>query len=105
MHNEPRTAPFIEPLLAVCGSWKNREMYKLWPSLLRIAERWNEMGSALPQWPTAFGQDDLERHNKELENTDYVQSIMQAFEKERVLPADGRVDPGDFETLKVVNQA
>ena len=104
MHNESRTAPFIEPLLVVCGSWKNREMYKLRSSLLRIAEHWNETGPDLPPCPITFGQEDVKRHDEELENIDYVQSMMGAFENEGILPADGRVDPDDFETLNEVNQ-
>ncbi|RMZ82285.1 hypothetical protein DV738_g1877, partial [Chaetothyriales sp. CBS 135597] len=105
MHNESHTAPFIEPLLIVCGSWKNREMYKLRSSLIRIAEHWDELGPDLPECPISFGQEDVRRHDEELENIDYIQSIMEAFEKEGILPADGRVDPDDFDALSEVNKA
>ena len=104
MHNASRSTPFIEPLLVVCGSWKNREMYKLRSSLVQIAENWDEIGSDLPPCPIVFEEEDVKRHDQELENIDYVQSIMEAFEKEGILPADGRVDPDDFETFKEVNQ-
>ncbi|RMD41563.1 hypothetical protein DV735_g3561, partial [Chaetothyriales sp. CBS 134920] len=96
--------PFIEPLLIVCGSWKNREIYKLRSSLIRIAEHWNELGPDLPQCPISFEEEDLKSHDEELENIDYIQSIMEVFEKEGILPADGRVDPDDFDALQEVNQ-
>jgi hypothetical protein len=38
MHNETWKAPFIEPLQIIYGSWKNREVYKLRSSLVRITE-------------------------------------------------------------------
>lgn len=105
LHNESRARPFIEPLRVVCGSWKNRDMYKLRSSLIRIMEYWHEMGPDLPACPITSEEDDVERHDAELEDIDYVQSLMEAFEKEGILPADGIVDPGDFETLEQVSKS
>ena len=43
------------------------------------------------------------QHNSELENIDYVESLMEGFQNEGILPADGRIDPEDFEALRIVN--
>ncbi len=104
MHNTSRRAPFIEPLQVVCGSWKNREVYKLRSSLIRVTEHWNELAPDLPQCPIAFEEDEVDIHDKELENIDYIQSMMEGFEAAGILPADGRVDPIDFDALQELNR-
>lgn len=103
MHNTTLRMPFIEPSQVVLESWKNREAYKLRSSLIRVAESWNELGADMPPCPITFDEEELKRHDTELENIDYVQSIMEAFQEEGILPADGIVDPEDFEVLKEIN--
>lgn len=104
MHNIERKAPCIEPLQVVCGSWKNREIYKLRSALIRIAESWDGLGTGLAQCPIAFTEEEVKQHDEELENLVYIESITEAFQDEGILPADGRVDPEDFEDLTQLNQ-
>lgn len=103
MHNERWKAPFVEPLQIICGSWKNREVYKLRSSLIRITEHWKELETGIPKCPIAFTEDEVKLHDSELENIDYIESLMEGFQNEGILPADGRVDPEDFEALRIVN--
>ena len=104
MHNHERKAPFIEPLRIICGSWKNREIYKLRSALIRITECWDELETGLSQCPIAFTEEQVKQHDEELENIDYIESIMEAFQDGGILPADGKVDPEDFEDLTKLNQ-
>jgi hypothetical protein len=51
----------------------------------------------LPKCPIAFSEDEVKQHNSELENIDYIESLMKGFQNHGTLPANGRVDPEDFE--------
>lgn len=104
LHNASLQFPLIEPLQIVCGSWKNREMHRLRSCLMLIVDNWSTLGLGLPTCPVAFSQEDVRQHAREEDNIDYVESIMEAFQDEGILPADGRVDPEDYEHLKEVNR-
>lgn len=103
MHNVSLQVPFIEPLQVVCGCWKDRVVYKLRSSLIRIADNWNMLGTSLRSCPIGLSEEEVRLHAQELENIDYIESIMEAFQEEGILPSDGRVHPEDYEFLKEVN--
>ncbi|KAK5075730.1 hypothetical protein LTR70_010042 [Exophiala xenobiotica] len=104
IHNVSLQISVIEPLQVVCGCWKDREVYKLRSSLMRIADNWNMLGTSLHSCPIGFPEEEVRRHDQELENIDHVESIMEAFQGEGILPSDGRVDPEDYEILEEVNR-
>lgn len=103
MHNAERSDLFVEPEMVVCGLWKNREVFKLRCLLNRFAEDWNELGPNLPPCPISFDEEEGKRHDQELENLVLIERVLEVFQ-EGILPADGRVDPEDFEPLKELNQ-
>ena len=39
-----------------------------------------------------------------MENRDYVEQVMEEFQEAGILPADGVVDPEDYETVQRTNQ-
>lgn len=104
LHNLLFKTPLVGHLSDVCGCWDNREVYKLRSSLMRIAKDWSTLESAPASCPIAFSDEKVRRHNDELENIDCVSSVVNAFQEERILPADGRVDPNDYGYLKAANQ-
>ncbi|KKY20696.1 putative phosphotransferase family protein [Phaeomoniella chlamydospora] len=105
MHNDTKAAPLIEPLQIICGSWKNREVWKLRASLINITESWESVKIGGITCPLVFTEEEIQKHDKELENIDYIESIMEAFDKDGILPADGRVDPEAFDSFQEANRA
>ena len=57
MHNDTKEAPLIEPLKIVCGSWKNREVWKLRASLINTAENWESVKLGSITCPIDFTED------------------------------------------------
>ena len=105
LHKNTKKAPLIESLPLVCGSWKNRDVWKLRSSLINTAEIWESFKIGDITCPIVFTEEEIQKHDKELENIDYIESIMEAFDKNGILPADGRVDPETFERFQEVNRA
>ena len=103
-HNDTVAIPFIEPLRIITGAWQNREVFKLRASLMRIVDRWAEFRTSSEACPISFTDEERDLHADELRNLVNIEEMMQAFQDEGILPADGRVDPEDFEHLAQMNQ-
>lgn len=102
-HNDTMEIPFCQPLRAVCGAWKNRQVFKLRSNLISIRENWQQIGTAEEMCPIHFTEDELKLHEEELSNIDYIEQMMEGFQEAGILPADGRVDPEDFDYLQNMN--
>ena len=46
--------------------------------------------------PIHFTENELKLHEEELGDIDYIEQMMEVFQDEGILPADGRVDPEDL---------
>lgn len=102
-HNDTMKLPLCLPLRSVCGAWKNRHVFKLRSNIVSIWENWQQLGTAVEKCPVHFTEDELKLHEEELGNIDYIEQMMEGFQDEGILPADGRVDPEDFDHLQNVN--
>lgn len=102
-HNDTMDTPLCRPLRAVCGAWKNRQVFKLRSNLVSIRENWQQIGTALEKCPIHFTEEELKLHEEELGNIDYIEQMMEGFQEAGILPADGRVDPEDFDYLQNMN--
>jgi hypothetical protein len=70
---------------------------------MQVAENWSLLGTSLPSCLIIFSEEEIRQHKKELNNISYIESIIEAFKEEGILPTDGRVDLEDYEILKEVN--
>ncbi|KAL1858489.1 hypothetical protein Plec18170_002688 [Paecilomyces lecythidis] len=94
-----------EPIWLTSGLWENRDLFFLRRSLLAVATNWEELCRDLdqediPPCPIKFTEEELKAHAKEEENIDGVGHILTLFRDQGVLPADGMVDPEDYEKAK-----
>ncbi|KAF9736412.1 hypothetical protein PMIN07_008230 [Paraphaeosphaeria minitans] len=87
-----------KPVWLVTGVWENRDIFFLRDSLIAIVAQWNEIFGEDTPCPIAFSTEELELHAKEEENIDGVGQMLSLFRAQGVLPADGMVQPEDYET-------
>jgi hypothetical protein len=86
-----------KPVWLVTGVWENQDLFFLRDSLIELVAKWNEMFGDEIRCPISFSTDELELHAKEAENMDGVGRMLSLFKDEGVLPADGMVQPEDYE--------
>jgi hypothetical protein len=87
-----------KPVWLVTGVWENRDMFFLRDSLIAIVAEWNEIFGGNTPCPITFSTKELELHAQEEENIDGVGQLLSLFRAQSVLPADGMVQPDDYET-------
>lgn len=87
-----------KPVWLVTGVWENQHMFFLRDSLIAIVAQWNEIFGEDTPCPITFSTEELELHAKEEENIDGVGQMLSLFRAQGVLPADGMVQPEDYQT-------
>ncbi|KAK2834874.1 hypothetical protein FQN49_006828 [Arthroderma sp. PD_2] len=97
-HNDTWKSPVIDPINAIIGAWSSREVYKLRASLMAVMDHWSELQYG-NECPISFTEDERRMHEEELENRCFLEQMMQELQKAGILPADGIVDPGDYEAI------
>ncbi|KAH0551208.1 hypothetical protein GP486_007471 [Trichoglossum hirsutum] len=102
-HNDGWKAPHIEPLKVISGAWSSGEVFRLRSSLMAACEHWQELQTEPNECPITFSKEDKDLHNEETENRGYVEELMEEFQVSGILPADGIVEPEDYETLQTTN--
>jgi hypothetical protein len=93
----PTVSSLRKPVWLVTGVWENQDLFFLRDSLIELVAKWNEMFGDEIRCPISFSTDELELHAKEAENMDGVGRMLSLFRDEGVLPADGMVQPEDYE--------
>jgi hypothetical protein len=102
-HNSSWKVPHIEPLKFVSGAWSSREIFRLRSSLMAISEHWQESQAEPDGCPIIFSEEEKKMHNEEIENRGYVEELVEEFQGNGILPADGIVEPEDYEILQSTN--
>ncbi|KAI8941617.1 hypothetical protein NX059_002830 [Plenodomus lindquistii] len=95
---QPSIHMLRKPVWLVTGVWENRNMFFLRDSLIAIIAYWNEIFGEDTSCPITFSSEELELHAKEEENIDGVEQMLSLFRDQGVLPADGMVQPEDYQT-------
>jgi hypothetical protein len=101
-HNDTWKPPLVQPIRAIPGAWRSREVFRLRASLMAVADHWLDLNSAV-DCPISFTEEEKKLHNEEMENRDYVERLMAEFQDAGILPADGTVDPEDCEIAQKTN--
>jgi hypothetical protein len=86
------------PVWLVTGAWETRDLFFLRDSLITILAQWNHIFGEDTQCPITFSKEELEMHAKEEENMDGVGKMLSLLQDQGVLPADGMVQPEDYQT-------
>ena len=94
-----KTVPMVrKPVWLVSGVWPNQDLFFLRQSIISLVNHWNELfPNNQPPCPIKFTKKDIELHAKEEENMDGIGHILAMFRDQGVLPADGMVDPKDYD--------
>ena len=80
------------------GIWENRDLFFfLRNSLITLFTRWNEIFGKNSQCPIAFSAEELKQHAREEENVNGVGKLLSMFRGQGLLPADGMVQPEDYQ--------
>ncbi|KAF1851151.1 uncharacterized protein K460DRAFT_28798 [Cucurbitaria berberidis CBS 394.84] len=87
-----------KPVWLVTGVWENRDLFFLRDSLIALVARWNDIFGEDTPCPIKFSKEELELHAKEEENMDGVGKMLSLFQDQGVLPADGMVQPEEYQT-------
>ncbi|GES58153.1 phosphotransferase family protein [Aspergillus terreus] len=98
-HNDTWKTPVVEPIRSAAGAWSSREVFGLRASLMAVVDRWPEIQPAV-DCPISFTEQERELHSEEMENRDYIETLMEEFRDAGILPVDGVVEPEDYEVLK-----
>ncbi|QKX63675.1 uncharacterized protein TRUGW13939_10846 [Talaromyces rugulosus] len=101
-HNDTWKAPLIQPIKSIGGAWSSGEVFGLRSSLMNVQDHWPELESA-EHCPISFTENEKKLHNEEIENRDYIERLMEEFQDAGILPADGIVDPDDYEIVQKTN--
>lgn len=98
-HNDTWKSPYIQPIKSVTEAWSKREVFTLRSSLMSLVDHWYEL---FPEstCPISFTDEDKKSHNEEMENRDYLDQLMEEYQNAGILPADGVVDPDDYDILR-----
>lgn len=100
IHNNSWKLPLIKPVKSICGAWSSREVFRLRSSLIDVVDHWHELKPGVPHCPISFTKEERKLHDEEMENRDYIEQVMESFQDAGILPADGIVDPEDYEIVK-----
>ncbi|PGH14540.1 hypothetical protein AJ80_05860 [Polytolypa hystricis UAMH7299] len=82
-HNATWKTPLIQPIRAVTAAWSSRE--------------------SGVDCPISFTEEEKKLHDEEMENRDYVETMMEEFQEADILPIDGTTDPEDYEIMQKTN--
>lgn len=104
IHNDGWKVPHVEPLKVISGAWSSREVFRLRASLMAVREHWQELQIEPNECPITFSEEEKEQHREEIENRSYVEELIEEFQVNGILPADGVVEPEDYETLQTNNR-
>ncbi|KAM5441111.1 hypothetical protein MferCBS31731_003899 [Microsporum ferrugineum] len=98
-HNDTWKSPYIQPIKSVTEVWSKREVFTLRSSLTSLVDHWYEL---FPEsaCPISFTDEDKKSHDEEMENRDYLDQLMEEYQNAGILPADGVVDPDDYDILR-----
>ncbi|KAL1856153.1 hypothetical protein Plec18170_004022 [Paecilomyces lecythidis] len=99
-HKYTRSLPCIKLVKSVCGGWSSEGAFRLRSSLLAMVDHWDEINPNNTNCPISFTEEERNLHNEEMENRDYIDQVMENFQEAGLLPADGIVEPQDYETIK-----
>ncbi|KAH7347080.1 hypothetical protein BKA66DRAFT_310497 [Pyrenochaeta sp. MPI-SDFR-AT-0127] len=93
----PKVAMLRKPVWLVTGAWENRDLFFLRDSIISLFSRWNELFGEDVQCPITFSAEELDQHAREEENVDGLGKMLSLFRDQGVLPADGMVQPEDYD--------
>ena len=86
-----------KPIWLVTGVWENGDLFFLRDSLITLHNRWNEIFGENSQCPITFSAEEMEQHAREEENVNGVGKMLSMFRDQGLLPADGMVQPEDYQ--------
>ncbi|KAI9673460.1 MAG: hypothetical protein M1817_002922 [Caeruleum heppii] len=89
-----------KPTWLVSGVWQNQDVFFLRQSLIALAQRWKEIEPNAGSCPITFTERELELHANEDENISGVGELLKTLRDEAMLPADGMVDPADYDQAR-----
>lgn len=95
---QPMVPVLRKPVWLVTGVWDNGDLFFLRDSLITLFTRWNEIFGEDTQCPITFSAEELKRHAREEGNVDGLGKMLSLFRDQGVLPADGIVQPEDYQT-------
>jgi hypothetical protein len=94
----PSVSALRKPVWLVTGVWENRDLFFLRDSLISLVAQWDTIFGEDAKCPITFLREELEMHAKEEENVEGVGKMLSLFQDQGVLPADGIVQPEDYQT-------
>ncbi|KAF3483542.1 phosphotransferase family protein [Arthroderma uncinatum] len=97
-HNDTWQTPHIKPIKSINEAWSNREVFTIRSSLMGVVDHWSELSPGSP-CPISFSEDEKQAHNEEIDNRDYLDQLIEVYQNAGILPADGVVDPEDYDIL------
>ncbi|KAL9079924.1 MAG: hypothetical protein Q9157_001216 [Trypethelium eluteriae] len=95
---QPMVPMLRKPVWLVTGVWENGDLFFLRDALITLFTRWNEIFTENTPCPITFSAEELKQHAREQENVDGVGKMLSLFQDQGVLPADGMVQPTDYQT-------
>ncbi|KAL2852073.1 phosphotransferase enzyme family protein, partial [Aspergillus pseudoustus] len=103
--SNPSLQALREPITLAPKAWENHSLFHLRQSLISLAEQWDQLfpESTLP-CPIRFAEGELQAHRREKENMQGLGAILALLRDGGALPADGMVDPENFEAANRSNQ-
>jgi hypothetical protein len=73
---------------------------------MAVSEHWKELRPEANGCPIIFSEEEKKLHDEEIENRGYVEELVEEFQVNGILPADGIVgivEPEDYGILRTTN--
>lgn len=95
--SDPLLRVKTDPYVIVPGCWDRQDLFSLRNALISIIARWNDMGHRGTSCPISFDQEELLRHQDEMDMLEGISQILQQLQDDGLIPLGGMVDPRLYE--------
>lgn len=91
------------PIAIVPGCWDREDQFSLRNVLIAIIARWDDMGHGETACPATFEEEELLRHQDEMDMLQGIYNILQQLHDECLIPLGGMVRPELYQRAMELN--
>ncbi|KAJ5217349.1 hypothetical protein N7468_010357 [Penicillium chermesinum] len=100
---DPLLAVKTNPFVLVPGCWEREDLFSLRNALITAIARWSDMGHGEIPCPVHFSEEELLRHQDEMDLLEGISAILRELQDEGLIPLGGMVRPQYYERAMELN--
>ncbi|CEJ55679.1 hypothetical protein PMG11_01927 [Penicillium brasilianum] len=85
------------PIFMVPGCWEREDLFSLRNALITAVARWDDMGHSETPCPVNFGDEELLKHQDEMDLLEGISAILHQLQEDGLIPLGGMVRPEYYE--------